>query len=60
MLIKGQMVANERGNLYATITNKGLVLETEHNRNDEELYSFEMVEVLVKVKLFSTLIPIRI
>ena len=45
MLIKGEVVIIERDNMCATITNKGIVLEIEHNCNDEELYNFEMVAI---------------
>ena len=40
MLIKGEVVTIEGDNLYATITSKGLVLEIEHDRNEEEVYNF--------------------
>jgi len=40
------VVIIEGDNLCATITNKGQVLEIEHNCNDEELYNFEIVVVL--------------
>jgi len=33
-------------NLCIIITNKGIILEIEHNRIDEKLYNFETVVVL--------------
>jgi len=48
MLIKGHVVTIEGNNLCATITNKGPVLEIQHDCNEEELYYFEIVAVLEK------------
>ena len=50
MLIKGQVVTIKKDDPCAIITNKAPVLEIEHNRNDEELYNFETVEVLEQNK----------
>jgi len=44
-LIKQQVVTIVGDNLCAIITDKGLVLEINHNCNDEELYNFEMMAV---------------
>ena len=48
MLTKGQVVTIKGDNLFATITNKGPVLEIENDYDDEELYSFEIVATLEK------------
>ncbi|KAJ8422214.1 hypothetical protein Cgig2_032931 [Carnegiea gigantea] len=50
ILIKGHVITIEEDNLCVTITNKGLVLEVEYNRNDEELYNFETMAFLEKDK----------
>ena len=42
------MLTIKGDNLWAIITNKWLVLEIEHNCNEEELYNFETMVVLEK------------
>jgi len=50
MLIKSEVVTVEGDNLCGTIISKGLLLEIEHDRDDEELYNFAMVAALEKNK----------
>jgi len=50
MLIKGHVVTVKGDNLSARINNKGIVLEIEHNHNDEELNNFEIVVVVEENK----------
>jgi len=39
---------HRRAHLHVIITNKGSVLEIEHNHNDKELYNLEIMAVLEK------------
>ena len=50
MLLKGQGVTIEGNNLYTTITDRGLVLEIDHDRNNKEFYSIETVAIIGKGK----------
>ena len=49
ILIKGEVVTIEGDSPCATISNKRPLLKVEHNKNDEELYKFEIIGFLEKV-----------
>jgi len=51
MLVKSKVMTIKGDSLRAMITNKGLLLEIEHNCNHEELYNSEMVALLEKDKI---------